>query len=269
MNRRTIFVTGASRGVGLEICKKFAKENANIAFVAKTTEVNPKLPGTIHTASKELKELGANDVLSIQCDVRNLESLQMAINEVGEKFGKIDILVNNASSIYLLPTKDLPEKRYDLMQEIIVRASLFSAKYALPYLRKSDNPHILSIVPKIDLNPKWFTNHVAYTICKFAGSMLVIGLASEFANMNIAVNGLWPRTLLKTAAVRNLLGGDMAISKSRDPEIMADAAFIILNKPSSYTGHFHLDEDVLLENGLDITKYAQISSKELITDLYV
>ncbi|MFN8770141.1 MAG: SDR family oxidoreductase [Neisseriaceae bacterium] len=267
---KTIFITGATRGVGFEIAKRFACEGANIAFVAKTVEPNPKLKGTIDTAKAELLSAGANDVIAIPCDVRNLEDLKEAIDNVGQKYGKIDVLVNNASSIYLLKTEELTEKAYSLMHDIIVRASLFASKYALPYLQKSANPHILNIAPKPDLKPKWFVNHTAYTLCKFASGMMVMGHSAEFASKNIAVNALWPATLLDTAAVQNLLGGQAAVAKARKPSIMADAAYYIIAQDSSKsTGNYFLDEEVILKSGALLDSYSVIQGSELITDLYV
>ncbi len=270
MERKTIFITGASRGVGLEIAKRFAREGANIAIVAKTTEPHPKLKGTLWTARDEILAAGANEVMAIPCDIRDLNALKLAIEECGKKFGKIDALINNASSVYLLKTAELPEKRYDLMHEVIVRASLFATQYALPFLQKSANPHILNIAPKPDLKPKWFKNHTAYTLCKFSSGMMVTGLSAELKEYNIAVNALWPATLLDTAAVQNLLGGEAAVQKSRKPQIMADAAYYILNKKSSeYTGNHCLDEDIIKESGANLESYSVIQGAELITDLYV
>ena len=266
---KTIFITGASRGVGLEIAKRFAHEGANIALVAKTVEPHPKLQGTIWTATEEIKQAGANDVLAIPCDVRDLEALKSAIIQTGDKFGKIDALINNASSIHLLKTSELPEKRFDLMHDVIVRSSLFAAQYALPYLLKSENPHILNIAPKPDMQPKWFKDHVAYTLCKFASGMMVMGLAAEFTEYKIAVNALWPATLLDTAAVQNLLGGEAAVKCSRKPTIMADAAYYILNQPASNTGNYYLDEDIIKKTGLDLASYSVTPGGKLITDLYV
>ncbi len=266
---KTIFITGASRGVGLEIAKRFAKDGANIAFVAKTVNPHPKLPGTIWTARDEILQAGANDVLAIPCDTRDLVALKNAINQAGEKYGKIDALINNASSIHLLKMAELPEKRYDLMQEIIVRASLFASQYALPFLQKSSQAHILNLAPKPELKPKWFKNHTAYTLCKFSSGMMVMGLAEELRDKNIAVNALWPATLLDTAAVQNLLGGQSVIEKSRKPTIMADAAYYILNQDSSITGNYYLDEDIIVKAGLNLDSYSVVPGSKLITDLYV
>ncbi len=268
--KKTILITGASRGVGLAIAKRFALDEANVIILAKTTAPHPKLEGTIWSAAEEIKAAGASDVMPIPCDIRDLEELKHAITSAGDKFGKIDCLINNASSIFLLKTSELPEKRYNLMHEVIVRASLFACQYALPYLMKSDNAHILNIAPKLDLKPKWFTNHVAYTLCKFASSMMVMGLASELANDKIAVNALWPATLLNTAAVQNLLGGDAAVQKSRQPSIMADAAYYILNQDSTtFTGNHFFDEEIITKIGGNLDSYSVVAGAKLITDLYV
>lgn len=270
MENKTIFITGASRGVGLEIAKRFAKDGANIVFVAKTVEPHPKLKGTVDSAKQEILEAGANDVTAIACDVRNLEELQQAIQLAGNKYGKIDALINNASSIYLLQTQDITEKAYSLMHEIIVRASLFATKYAIPYLEKSSNAHILNIAPKPDLQAKWFAKHTAYTLCKFASGMMVMGHAAELAEKKIAVNGLWPATLLDTAAVQNLLGGHAATAKSRKPSIMADAAYYILKQDSTLlTGNYFLDEEIIIKSGSTLDSYSVVSGAKLITDLYV
>ncbi|MFN7094695.1 MAG: SDR family oxidoreductase, partial [Burkholderiales bacterium] len=231
MDKKTIFITGASRGVGLAIAKRFAQAGANVAIVSKTVEPDPRLAGTLWTAAAEIRQAGASEVLAIPCDIRDLTALKAAIDQTGQKFGKIDCLVNNASSIYLLKTAELPEKRFDLMHNVIVRASFFAAQYALPYLEQSANPHILNIAPKPDLQAKWFKDHTAYTICKFSSGMLVMGLAAELAERKIAVNALWPATLLDTAAVQNLLGGQAAVNRARKPTIMTDTAFYLLNQP--------------------------------------
>lgn len=267
---KNVFITGGSRGVGLEIAKRFASVGANIAIVGKTTEEQTRLKGTIYSAAEEIKAAGANCVLPIQCDVQDLVKLKAAIEEAGEKFGHIDVLVNNASSIYLLNTSELPEKRFDLMHNIILRASLFSAKYALPYLRKSSNPHIISLAPKVDMQEKWFKGHTAYTLCKFSASMLVMGLAAEYKEYGIAANAIWPATLLDTAAVQNLLGGEAAVKRSRHPKIVADAVYIMANKDAkAYTGNYLLDEDVLKAENIDLAQYSVVPGSDLITDLYV
>lgn len=269
MSVKTVFITGASRGVGLEIAKRFASEGYNIAIVSKTVDQDPRLPGTIYTAIEEIKKAGANDAIAIPCDIRDLDALKNAVIEAGEKFEKIDVLFNNASSIYLLPVMELPEKRFDLMHNIIVRANFFLAKYALPYLQKSDHPHIINLAPKPDLQPKWFKGHTAYTLCKFSASMLTIGLAAELAENNISVNAIWPATLLNTAAVQNLLGGAAAVVRSRNPSIVADAAHYLVTHMKNTTGEFFLDEELIAKAGLDISSYSVVAGSDLITDLYV
>lgn len=269
MSNKTVFITGGTRGVGLEVGKRFAKEGANVVIVGKTVEPHPKLPGTLATASEEIKAAGAAEVLAIPCDVRDLDSLNLAITAAGAKFGKIDVLVNNASALYLLNTKDLTPSKFNLMHEVIVRASLFAAQFALPYLQKADSPHIVHLAPKPQLLAKWFKNHVAYTLCKFSSSMLVIGLAAEFAEYGVAVNAIWPRTLLATAAVQNLLGGDNSIKHSRHPRIVADALYWLSQKPADYSGNFHLDEELIIAAGGDLTRYSMVDGSKLYTDLYV
>jgi citronellol/citronellal dehydrogenase len=270
MSKKVVFITGASRGVGLEIAKRFANDGAIVSIVAKTTEPHPKLRGTIWSARDEIINAGASDVLVTPCDIRNLEELKKAIDLTGEKYGKIDVLVNNASSIYLLKTAELPEKRYDLMHEVIVKGSLFATQFSIPYLEKSNNPHILNIAPRPDLKEKWFKKHTAYTLCKFASGMMVIGHAAEFFDKNIAVNALWPSTLLDTSAVENLLGGEAIIKKSRKPVIMADAAHYITSQDSKvFTGGFYLDEEIIKKMGGDLDGYSVVAGADLITDLYV
>lgn len=266
---KTVFITGGTRGVGLEIAKRFAKDGANVVIVGKTVDPHPKLPGTLATATEEIRAAGAKEVLAIPCDVRDLDALNLAITATGAKFGKIDVLVNNASALYLLRTIDLTPSKFNLMHEVIVRASLFAGQFALPYLQKSENPHIIHLAPKPALLAKWFKGHTAYTLCKFSSSMLVIGLASEFAEFGIAVNAIWPKTLLATAAVQNLLGGDNSINHSRHPRIVADAAYILSNKPVSHSGNFHLDEELVNEVGGNLDDYSIISGSKLYTDLYV
>jgi citronellol/citronellal dehydrogenase len=270
MSKKVVFITGASRGVGLEIAKKFASEGAIISIVAKTTEPNPKLRGTLWSARDEILAAGASEVLATPCDIRNLEQLKNAIDLTAKKYGKIDVLVNNASSIYLLKTTELPEKRYDLMHDVIVKGSLFATQFAAPYLEKSENPHILNIAPKPDLKEKWFKKHTAYTLCKFSSGMMVMGHAAELAEKNIAVNALWPATLLDTSAVENLLGGEAIIKQSRKPSIMADAAYYITSQDSkSFTGNFYLDEEIIKQTGQNLENYSVVPGSKLITDLYV
>ncbi len=267
--KKTILITGASRGVGLAIAKKFATESHNLIILAKTVAAHEKLPGTIWTAKEEILDSGANEVMAIPCDVRNLDDLKSAINNAGEHFGKIDIVINNASSIYLEKIEKLTETHYNLMHEIIVRSSVFTIKYATPYLKKSSNPNIINIVPKPDLSEKWFTNHTVYTMCKFASSMLVMGAAAELKEHSIAVNAVWPASLLDTAAVRNLLGGMDAVNRSRSPKIMADAIHYLTSHIKNTTGQYYLDEELINLAGLDLASYSVVPNSNLITDLYV
>lgn len=268
MTKRTVFISGGTRGVGLEIAKRFAQEGANVVIIGKTVEPHPKLPGTLATASAEIKAAGASDVLAIPCDIRDLDSLKLAITTAGAKFGKIDVLVNNASALYLLKTVDLTPAKFNLMHEVIVRGSLFAAQFALPYLQKSEAPHIINLAPKPVLLAKWFKGHTAYTLCKYSSAMLVIGLAAEFSELGIAVNAIWPKTLLATAAVKNLLGGDTSMQHSRQPRIVGDAAYI-LSKHPEFSGNFYLDEDLIkMEHG-NLAEYSMVEGKQLFIDLYV
>jgi citronellol/citronellal dehydrogenase len=266
---QSVFITGGTRGVGLEIAKKFAASGAQVAIVGKTVTPHPKLPGTLDSAAEEIRQAGASEVLALACDVRDLEALEQAIKTAGERFGKIDLLVNNASALYLLSAQEITPSKFNLMHEVIVRGSFFATQYALPWLKKSANPRIIHLAPPIDLKPKWFAGHTAYTVCKYSSAMLVMGLAEELAKDGIAVNAVWPHTLLATAAVQNLLGGDMAVKHSRHPRIVADAVAYLVAKETSYSGHFHLDDDILRDNGVDLAQYNCVPGSKLITDLYV
>jgi citronellol/citronellal dehydrogenase len=270
MKGRTALITGGSRGIGKAIALKLASEGVNIAIAAKTTEPHPKLEGTIFSAAEEIKKLGV-DVLPLACDIRNEEQIEEAVNKTAEHFGGIDILVNNASAINLLPTEQTEPKRFDLMHDIQIRGTFFMCRACIPFLRKSDNAHILNLSPPLNLNPKWFAQHLAYTMSKYGMSMIVLGLAEELKKDNIAVNALWPRTTIATAAVKNLLGGDFLMQMSRTPEIVADASLLILKKQSSIcTGNFFIDEKVLRENGVtDFDKYAVNKDQKLMTDIFL
>jgi citronellol/citronellal dehydrogenase len=267
---KTAFITGGSRGIGKAIALKLASEGANIVIGAKTTEPHPKLEGTIHTAAKEIEEAGGK-VLALQLDVRFEDQVYNAVEQAVAHFGGIDILVNNASAISLTPTAQTEPKRYDLMQDVNVRGSFFMSQACLPHLRKSSNAHILMVSPPIDIQPKWFAPHLAYTISKYGMSMLVVGLSAELKESSIAVNALWPRTTIATAAVENLLGGDFLVQRSRHASIVADAAHHIFSKPSAEcTGNFFIDEAVLAEAGItDLQHYAVNSSNPLMTDLFL
>jgi citronellol/citronellal dehydrogenase len=263
-------ITGGSRGIGKAIAERLAKEGCNIAIAAKTTEPHPKLEGTIYTAAKEIEVLGVK-CLPLQCDIRYEDQIQAAVEETVKTFGGIDILVNNASAISLTPTEHTDPKRFDLMMDIEIRGTFFMCKTCIPYLRKATNAHILNLSPPLNLNPKWFAQHLAYTISKYGMSMIVVGLAEELRKDKIGVNALWPCTTIATAAVQNLLGGDALMKMSRTPAIVADAAFAILSKPSTEcTGNFFIDEEVLAKNGItDFQHYAVDGSQQLMTDIFL
>lgn len=267
---KTAIITGATRGIGKAIALRLAKEGANIVIAAKSVEENPKLGGTIFTAAAEIEAAGGK-ALAIQCDIRFEEQIQNVVDKTVEQFGGIDILINNASAISLTPTEKTEPKRFDLMHDINVRGTFMMTKACIPHLRKSDNPHILTLSPPVSLDPKWFANHVAYTLTKFNMSMMTIGWAAEFKKDKIAANALWPRTTIDTAAVRNLLGGEMLANMSRTPEILADAACYILRQPSTdCTGNLFIDEQVLAKEGItDLDKYAVVPGGKLYTDLFV
>lgn len=258
---KTMFISGASRGIGLAIAKRVANDGANVAFIAKTAEPHPSLPGTVYTAAAEIEEAGGR-ALPIVGDIRNEEQVVEAVEAAVESFGGIDICVNNASAINLSNTESLPMKRYDLMQDINTRGTFLLSKTCLPYLKKSDNAHILTLSPPLNMATHWFKNHVAYTIAKYGMSMVTLGLAEELAEDGIAANCLWPRTIIATAAVQNLLGGDHAMAQSRRPQIVADAAYEILTKDSrTATGNFYIDEDVLTEAGISTFEQYEYGDK--------
>ncbi len=267
---KTILVTGATRGIGKAISLKLAREGANIVIAAKSVEENPRLGGTIYSAAKEMEEAGGR-ALAIPCDIRFEEQIQVVIDKAVESFGGIDAVINNASAISLSTTDMTEAKRFDLMQSINVRGTFLVTKLALPHLKKSSNAHILTLSPPLNLDPKWFDKHVAYTVTKYTMSMFTIGWAKEFAKDRIAANSLWPRTTIDTAAVRNLLGGQMLANMSRKPEILADAAYHILRKPSTEcTGNLFIDEQVLAAEGItDLAGYSVVPGAELYADLFV
>jgi citronellol/citronellal dehydrogenase len=253
---KTLFVSGASRGIGLAIALRAARDGANVAIVAKTADAHPKLPGTIYTAAAEIEAAGGK-ALPIQCDIRFEDQVRAAAARTAERFGGIDICINNASAIALTSTTATDMKRYDLMQSINTRGTFVCSAATIPYLEKANNPHILTLSPPLDMQAKWFAPHVAYTIAKFGMSMCTLGMAEEFRAAGIAVNSLWPLTTIDTAAVRNVLGGSGMAQSSRTPDIMADAAYVILNKPSrECTGNFFIDEEVLRAEGSDLAKYS-------------
>ena len=259
---KTLLISGGSRGIGLAIAKRAAADGANVALLAKTAEPHPKLEGTVYTAAEEIEEAGGK-ALPIVGDVRDEESVASAVEQAVDKFGGIDIVVNNARAINLVGTEALEPKRYDLMQNINVRGSFLMTRAAVPHLKKGSNPHILTLSPPISLEPRWLGPHIGYTLAKYGMSLLALGWAAEFAEDGIASNALWPRTLVATAAVQNLLGGDAAMQKARTPEIYADSAYVILTKPSrEYTGNTVLCEDVLRESGVeDLSQYSHAGSR--------
>lgn len=267
---KTLFITGASRGIGLAIALKAAADGANIVIAAKTTDPHPKLPGTIYSAAEEIEKAGGK-ALPCVVDIREEAQIQSAVQKAVETFGGIDILINNASAISLTGTLETPMKRYDLMHQINTRGTYACSQACLPYLKKAANPHILNMSPPLNMETRWFAPHVAYTMAKFGMSMCVLGMAGEFAKDGIAINALWPRTAIATAAVRNLLGGDEAVQACRKPEILADAAYIILNKPSrEFTGQFCIDDDVLISAGItDLEQYAVTPGIPLQPDFFV
>jgi citronellol/citronellal dehydrogenase len=270
MKHKTVLITGGSRGIGKAIALRLAKEGANIAIAAKTVEPHPKLEGTIFTAAEEIEKLGVK-ALPLQCDIRSEEQIADAVSKTVQTFGGIDILINNASAINLTPTEQTEPKRFDLMHGIQVRGTFFMCKACIPYLKKSTNAHILNLSPPLNLNPKWFAQHLAYTMSKYGMSMIILGLAEELKKDRIAANGLWPATTIATAAVQNLLGGDFLIQMSRTPEIVAEAAYHILSKPSTEcTGNFFIDEEVLKQEGIaDLGKYSVNPGQELMKDIFL
>ena len=267
---KTLFITGASRGIGLAIALRAAREGANVAIVAKTAQPNPKLPGTIFTAAQEIEAAGGQ-ALPLQCDIRFEEQVVAAVEQTVRRFGGIDVCVNNASAISLTPTTQTDMKRYDLMQQINTRGTFVCSKATIPHLSKAENPHILNLAPPLDMDARWFKNHVAYTMAKFGMSMCTLGMSAELKDQGIAVNSLWPLTTIDTAAVRNVLGGDAMAQSSRKPEIVADAAIAILHRPArGCTGNFFIDEEVLRTEGVtDFSAYANNPGAPLFPDFFV
>ncbi|HMI77478.1 MAG TPA: NAD(P)-dependent oxidoreductase [Ferruginibacter sp.] len=267
---KTVIITGASRGIGKAIGLRLAAEGANIVIASKSVEENPKLGGTIFSAAAEMEAAGGKS-LAVQCDIRFEDQVQNVIDKTVEKFGGIDILINNASAINLMPTEQTEPKRFDLMYDINVRGTFMMSKACIPHLKKGTNAHILNLSPPINMDMKWFANHLAYTISKYDMTMIALGLSAELKKYNIAANTLWPRTTIATAAVQNLLGGEMLMKMSRTPEIIADTAYYILSKPSaSCTGNSFIDEDVLVKEGItDLAKYSVVPGAQLCNDLFV
>lgn len=267
---KTLFITGASRGIGKAIGLRAARDGANVAIAAKTTEPHPKLSGTIHTAAEEIEAAGGN-ALPLAVDIRFEDQIHAAVERTAATFGGIDILVNNASAIFLAGTRDTPMKRFDLMHQINTRGTFACSQACLAELKKAGNPHILNISPPLNMEPRWFAPHVAYTMAKYGMSMCVLGMHEELRADGIAVNALWPRTPIATAAVQNLLGGDATIRASRKPEIVADAAYAILARDSRQcTGNFFIDDEVLAEAGVtDFDQYAVAPGTPLARDFFL
>ncbi len=267
---KTLFITGASRGIGLAIAKRAAADGANIAIAAKTAEPHKHLPGTIYTAAEEIEAAGGK-ALPLIVDIRSQELVQEAIDKTVAEFGGIDICVNNASAINLSGTEATEMKRWDLMHQINARGTFLVSKLCIPHLKKADNPHVLNLSPPLDMSPKWFAPHVAYTMAKYGMSLCVLGMAEEFRKDGIAFNALWPRTAIATAAVEFALGGDEMVKGSRTTDILSDAAHIILNKPSKeFTGNFVIDDTLLHEHGVtDFEKYRVDPSRPLFPDFFV
>jgi citronellol/citronellal dehydrogenase len=267
---KTLFITGASRGIGLAIGLKAARDGANVAIAAKTAEPHPKLPGTIYTAAEEIEAAGGK-ALPLLVDVRDEDAVKGAIDQTAQAFGGIDIVVNNASAISLSPTPQTDMKRFDLMHQINTRGTYMVSKYAIPHLAKAENPHILMLSPPLDMKERWFAPHLAYTMAKYGMSLCVLGLAGELRRQGIAVNALWPRTTIATSAIRNLLGGEQIAQASRTPEIIADAAYAVFHKPSrEFTGQFLIDDTFLAGEGVtDFARYRVDPSVPLAPDFFV
>jgi len=267
---KTLFVTGGSRGIGLAIALRAAADGANVVIAAKTVEPHPKLPGTIHTAAREIEAAGGR-CLPVQCDIREEAQIARAVAEAVERFGGIDILVNNASAIGLTGTLETPMKRFDLMFGVNVRGTYAASQACIPQLAKAANPHILTLSPPLNLDPKWFKDHVAYTIAKYGMSLCVLGMAEEFRSDGIGINALWPRTVIATAAVAMIPGAGERVDMMRRPAILADAARVVLTRDArSTTGNFFIDETVLAEVGIkDLTRYAIKPGAPLLPDLFL
>jgi citronellol/citronellal dehydrogenase len=273
LSGKRIFVTGGSRGIGLAIALRAARDGASVAIAAKTSEPNPKLPGTIHSAAQEIRDAGGV-ALPIQCDLRDEDQIAAAVNQAAQEFGGIDILINNASAINLTPTEATPAKRFDLMFDVNVRGTFLTSQAAIPHLRESAkagrNPHILTLSPPLSMKAKWFQHHVAYTMAKYGMSMCVLGMSEEFRKTGIAINALWPRTAIDTAALQMIPGVDTAAC--RTPEILADAAYVILNRESKdCTGNFFVDDEVLASVGVtDLEKYSVVpGTTDFLLDFFL
>lgn len=267
---KTLFISGGSRGIGLAIGLRAARDGANVALAAKTAEPHPRLPGTVYTAALEIEKAGGN-ALPIICDIRDETQVRAAIDQTAQTFGGIDICVNNASAISLSDTASTEMKRFDLMHQVNTRGTFMVSKYCLDHLRRSDNPHILMLSPPLDLQPRWFAGHLAYSIAKYGMSLCALGLAEELKPLGIAVNALWPRTTIATAAIANIVGGEKVVRASRSPEIVADAAHVILTKPATeFSGNFCIDDTLLAEHGVtDFDRYRVDPAMDLMSDFFV
>ena len=270
LSNKTLFITGASRGIGLAIALRAARDGANIAIAAKTVKPDPRLPGTIFTAAEDIEKAGGK-ALPLPCDIRDEQSVEKAVADTVAKFGGIDILVNNASAISLTGTLATPMKRYDLMHQVNARGTYMVSQKCIPHLLKASNPHVLNLSPPLDFDIKWFANHAAYTLAKYGMSVFAWSMAGEFRDKGIAFNCLWPRTGIATAAIQNILGGGEGMKRCRKPEIMADAAHAIFNRPSRQcTGNFFIDDEVLTVEGVtDFDQYAVSPGTPLMPDFFV
>jgi citronellol/citronellal dehydrogenase len=270
LSGRTILMSGGSRGIGLAIAVRAARDGARVALIAKTAEPHPKLPGTIYTAAEEIESAGG-EALPIVGDIRDAGAVEAAVAQAAERFGGIDIVVNNASAINLAPMRDLPVKRFDLMQQINSRGTFVVTRAALPHLRESSHPHVLTLSPPLSADPRWLAGHSAYTLSKMGMTMITLGLAADEADAGIGANCLWPRTIIATAAVQNLLGGDEAMRRARTPEIVGDAAHaILLRDPRACTGNVFIDDEVLAEAGItDLDRYTAAEDTDLQLDIFV
>ena len=270
LREKVVFITGASRGIGKAIALRAARDGAKVVIAAKTAEPHPKLPGTIFTAAEEIREAGG-EALPLVVDIRHEEQVQAAVDKAVAEFGGIDICVNNASAIFLAGTLATPMKRFDLMHQVNTRGTYLTSRTVLPHLLKAENPHILNLSPPLNFEPKWFGPHCAYSIAKYGMSLCVLGMAEELKRNGVAVNALWPRTTIDTAAVRNLLGGEATASQSRKPDIVADAAHWILTQPSrDCTGQYFIDEDVIRQSGVsDLEHYSVTPGSTLLDDFFI
>jgi citronellol/citronellal dehydrogenase len=265
---KTLFITGGSRGIGLAIALRAAEDGANIVIAAKTTEANPKLPGTIYSAAREIEQAGGK-ALAVACDIRSEEDVLAAVDAAVRQFGGIDICVNNASAISLTGTEATEMKRFDLMHQVNARGTFLVSKACIPHLKRAANPHVLMLSPPLDMKAKWFAPHPAYTMAKYGMGLCVLGMAEEFKGQ-IAFNALWPRTAIATAAIRNVVGGEDGMAHCRTPEIVADAAWHLFQQPKSFSGNFLIDDTFLSQQGVtDFDRYRADPSKDLLPDFFV